>query len=184
MDILCNVTTSALRSGRNVHLVGHSLGGALATIHALDVAMNYDRRAAPMERLHLWTFGAPEIADSLFFESAGCLSRRMRDFFADKVRHHRYVTQSTKNCGTDVVASITSSALNRGRALRRLGGVRGDVIHVNEPSFLLCNATGVELHELRTYLRGISSSGSSSRENPLLTDFPSHIKSWLGEGKM
>ena len=179
MDILRNVTTSALRSGRNVHLVGHSLAGSLATIHALDVALNYDRASAPMENLHLWTFGAPEVADSIFFESVGHRSRRLRDFLADTRRHHRYVTQSIKNCGTDVVASITSSALNRGRTVRRLGGVRGDVVHVNEPSFLLCNATGVELHELRTYLSGISSSGSSSHE--LRTDFPPQIKSWLGE---
>ena len=35
----------------------------------------------------------------------------------------------------------------------RLEGLQGDVLHVNEPSFLLCNATGVELHELRTYER-------------------------------
>jgi hypothetical protein len=55
--------------------------------------------------------------------------------------------------------------------------MRGDMIHVNEPSFLLSNVTGVELHELRTYMRGISSSGSSSPENALRTDFPSHIKS-------
>ncbi len=29
----------------------------------------------------------------------------------------------------------------------RLEGLQGDVLHVNEPSFFLCNATGVELHE-------------------------------------
>ncbi|KAL3810863.1 hypothetical protein ACHAXA_005863 [Cyclostephanos tholiformis] len=179
MDILRNVTTSALRSGRNVHIVGHSLAGALATIHALDVAMNYDSVTAPMDRLHLWTFGAPEMADSLFFESAGSISQRLRDFLGDPRRHHRYVTQSVKNCDTDVVASITSNALNRGRAVRRLGGVRGDVVHMNEPTFLLDNATGVELHELRTYLRGISHSSSSP--HGLRTDFPSQVKSWLGE---
>jgi hypothetical protein len=179
MDILRNVTTSALRSGRNVHLVGHSLAGALATIHAIDVTMNYDRGTAPIQRLHLWTFGAPEVADSLFFESAGSTSRRLRDFLGDTRRHHRYVTRSTKNCDTDVIASIASNALNRGRAVRRLGGVRGDVVHINEPTYLPGNATGVELHELKTYLRGISSSSPSSRG--LRTDFPSHVRSWLGE---
>jgi hypothetical protein len=61
----------------------------------------------------------------------------------------------------------------------RLEGLQGDVLHVNEPSFLLCNATKVELHELRTYLRGISSSGSSSHE--LRTDFPPQVNIWLGQ---
>jgi len=179
MDILRDITATSLRSGHTVHLVGHSLAGALATIHALDIVMN-QAHDTPLDRLHLWTFGAPEVADSLFFQSAGTRSPRLRDFFSDGRRYHRYVTQSENNCDTDLVASITSKSLNR-RTMRRLGGVRGNVVHTIDPSFLLCNATGGELHKLGSYLGGISSSISSKRT--LNTDFPSHMKSLLGEAK-
>ena len=176
IDILRDVTTPSLKSGRTVHLVGHSLAGALATIHALDIVMNYAH--IPIKNLHLWTFGAPEVADSHFWESAGSQSLRLRNFFSDKTRYHRYVTQSEKNCATDIVASIASKSLNR-RAVRRLGGVRGDVIHTIEPSFLLCNVTAGSLHDLKTYLSGISS--QISGDNKLNTDFPAHLQNWLGE---
>ena len=184
MDMLRNITTMALQSGHTVHVVGHSLAGALATIHALDIAMNH--KSTPIHHLHLWTFGAPEVADSLFFESAGAYSFRMRDFFSDAGRYHRYVTQSETNCEiTDVVASIASKSLNR-RAVRRLGGVRGNVIHTIEPLYLPVNDTnnGMELHELKSYLSGISSTISSSarsEEVALSTDFSLQMKSWLGE---
>jgi hypothetical protein len=183
MDMLRNITTMALQSGHTVHVVGHSLAGALATIHALDIAMNH--KATPIHHLHLWTFGAPEVADSLFFESAGAYSVRMRDFFSDATRYHRYVTQSETNCDTDVVASIASKSLNR-RAVRRLGGVRGNVMHTIEPLYLPVNGTinGMELHELKSYLSGISSTISSSsdyQDVALSTDFPLQMKSWLGE---
>jgi len=177
MDILRDVTTNSLQSGQTVHLVGHSLAGALATIHALDIVMNHVD--TPIDRLHLWTFGAPEVADSLFFESAGTRSPRLRAFFSDDARFHRYVTQSEKNCATDTVASITSKSLNR-RVVRRLGGVRGNVIHTIDPSFLLCNVSGAELHELGTYLSGLS---LLSPKHTLSTDFSSQMKSWLGEKK-
>ena len=57
MDILRNVTTTALKSGKTVHVVGHSLGGALALIHTLDIIMN--QRNVPIKKLHLWTLGSP-----------------------------------------------------------------------------------------------------------------------------
>ena len=171
-DMLLEVSINSLKSGHTVHLVGHSLAGSLATIHALDIVMNH--AGIPIKRLHLWTYGAPEVADSLFFESAGAQSPQLRDFFSDENRFHRYVTQSTKTCATDSVASLTSKSLNK-RALRRIGGVRGNVIHTIEPSFLMCNATGGELHELRSYLAGIS------MFETLTSDFPPHLKKWLGE---
>ena len=57
MDILRNVTTTALKSGKTVHVVGHSLGGALAFIHTLDIIMN--QRDIPIKKLNLWTYGSP-----------------------------------------------------------------------------------------------------------------------------
>jgi len=170
MDILRNVTTTALKSGKTVHVVGHSLGGALATVHALDIIMN--EPDVPIKKLHLYTFGSPEVADSLFFQSAGQHSRRLRYFLSDSSRFHRYVTQSTKTCATDMVASITSTSLNR-RGFKRIGGVRGTVLHTIEPSLIPYNISGGELHELRTYLRGISSK--------LNTNFPLKLRRWLGE---
>lgn len=184
LDLLRNITTTALQSGHTVHVVGHSLAGALAAIHALDIAMNHI--STPIQHFHLWTYGAPEVADSLFFESAGAYSFRMRDFFSDASRYHRYVTQSEMNCEvTDVIASIASKSLNR-RAVRRLGGVRGNVIHTIEPLYLPVNgaSNGMELHELRNYLSGISTTISSSEyhhDGALSTDFPIQMKSWLGE---
>ncbi|KAL9183372.1 hypothetical protein ACHAXT_005159 [Thalassiosira profunda] len=176
MDILRDVTTKSLQSGHTVHLVGHSLAGSLAMIHALDIALNHP--GTPIKRLHLWTFGAPEIADSAFFESVGMQSRRVRNLLSDGERYHRYVTQSKKNCKADVVASITSTSLNRG-AMRRLGGVQGDVVHTIEPEFLSCNATGGELHEMKSYLGALSL--SASPDGQLKTDFPPTLRKWLGE---
>ena len=174
MDILRNVTTTALKSGQTVHVVGHSLGGALASIHALDIIMN--QRDVPIKKLQLWTLGSPEVADSLFFESIAEQSPRLRRFLSDSSRFHRYVTQSTKTCATDMVASITSSSLNR-RGFKRIGGVRGTVLHTIEASLIPYNVSGGELHELRTYLRGISSTASYE----LNTNFPLTLRRWLGE---
>ena len=61
---------------------------------------------------------------------------------------------------------------------QRLGGVRGNVIHTIEPSLLSVNITGGEsLHELTSYLRGIS----LMTDYKLYTNFPSELRSWLGE---
>ena len=75
-----------------------------------------------------------------------------------------------------MVASITSTSLNR-RGFRRIGGVRGTVLHTIEPSLIQFNVSGGELHELRTYLRGISSTTSTE----LNTNFPLKLRRWLGE---
>jgi len=178
MGILRNVTTESLNNGRTVHVVGHSLAGSLATMHALDIVINH--ADTPVDRLHLWTFGAPEVADSLFFESAGRMAPRLLDFVRDGARVHRYVTRSEINGDDrDPVTTITSKSLDR-RGRRRLGGVRGGpVVHPVEPTSVSCNATGGELHELRSYLSGISS--SLSPKHALSTDFPPPLRSWLGE---
>ncbi|KAL7547753.1 hypothetical protein ACHAWF_011028, partial [Thalassiosira exigua] len=176
MDILRDVTAASLLAGRTVHLTGHSMAGSLATLHALDVVLN--RPDVPVDNLRLWTFGAPEIADSLFFESAGARSRRAREFFGDDARVRRYVTHSHRNCGTDPVASVTSWSLNR-PAMRWIGGVRGDVVHAIEPTFVGSNVTGGELHEIKSYLGAISSSVAPDAR--LNTDFPPRLRRWLGE---
>ena len=152
MDALKNATSEALRSGKTVHLVGHSLAGAIAQLLGMDFVLN--KRGVQTRRLHLWTFGSPEIADSQFYSSVWNSSPRLSKFFSGK-RFHRFVTQSVETCNTDMIASITSKSLNN-RALRRIGGVGGDVVHWIEPTHVLCNATGVQLHELRSYINGLS----------------------------
>lgn len=53
----------ARRQPRRVHCVGHSLGGALATLTADLVTSTYKRDAA------LYTFGAPRVGDPVFARS-------------------------------------------------------------------------------------------------------------------
>ena len=159
MDVLKNATLDALRAGQTVHLVGHSLAGAIAQLLSMDIVLN--KRDVQTRRLHLWTFGSPEIADSQFYSSVWRKSPRLSKFFSGK-RFHRYVTQSIETCNTDVIASITSKSLNR-RAMRRIGGGGGDVVHWIEPTHVLSNATGVQLHQLRSYIDGLSAASPDLR---------------------
>mmetsp|Transcript_35130 Transcript_35130/g.83910 ORF Transcript_35130/g.83910 Transcript_35130/m.83910 type:complete len:493 (-) Transcript_35130:107-1585(-) len=172
MDALKNATFEALRSGRTVHLVGHSLAGAIAQLLSMDIVLN--KRDVQTRRLHLWTFGSPEIADSQFYSSVWNTSPRLSKFFSGK-RFHRYVTQSIETCNTDVIASITSKSLNH-RAMRRIGGVGGDVVHWIEPTHVLSNATGVNLHELRSYINGLS---VTSPDLPYQISAQQHVKELL-----
>lgn len=132
MDILRELVTDGLESGHTVHLDGHSLGGAISTLLALDVIINL--KTVPIQKLHLWTFGAPEVADSMFYETERKASPRLDAFLRDRRRYHRFVTRAD-NCATDFVTTIASKGLNR-RSARRLGGVKGDVAHAVEPAYI------------------------------------------------
>ena len=46
--------------GSNIYVTGHSLGGALATVAALDIKHTYD---APMK---VYTFGQPRVGNALY----------------------------------------------------------------------------------------------------------------------
>lgn len=176
IDILREIVIDALHSGHSVYLTGHSQGAAISTLLAFDIVINFE--AVPISNLYLWTFGSPEVADSTFYQSAARASPRFRAFLRDRKRYHRFVTRAD-NCETDFVTTLVSKGLNR-RTARRLGGVRGNIIHAVEPVYLplMAEKSGIEGHFMKNYLKGIS---IESPDHPLATDFPSAMSHWLGE---
>jgi hypothetical protein len=142
VTILRELVTSALLNGHTVHLTGHSLGGGLASHLALDIVINHPH--VPVSRLHLWTFGAPQIVDNVFLNSAIEVTPRLQQFMQanGNGRFHRFVTLSD-DCKVDAVSEVAKRTLPshqtniRGRAARRLGGVHGHIIHFAEPHYLL-----------------------------------------------
>lgn len=202
MFILRELATSALMAGHEVHLTGHSLGGGLSTLFALDIILNFP--LIPISKLYLWTFGSPQVVDEVFLRSAMDASPRLKGFISNrrKRRYHRYVTLSDK-CKPDVVSTIASNAIAShkrglyGRVARRLGGVRGRVIHMAEPHYLpplivttndtttiqekaVPTRTGSTLaaHHITSYLQGISRESSN---HPLMTNLPAHVANMVGE---
>ena len=182
----------------------------------LDIVVNHPD--VSVRKLHLWTFGAPQVADEIFLQSALRVAPRLR-FFVNPShrqhgRYHRYVTVSDR-CQIDLVSTITSSALPAhrpqtwwGRLARRMGGLRGAIVHLAEPHILLTpeqasaivsvdndasttmqsskntsmtattTRSSISAHATVNYLRGIS---RESREHPLSTDLPPDLRQWMGE---
>lgn len=201
MFILRELVTSALLAGNRVHLTGHSLGGGISTLFALDIILNFS--SIPISKLHLWTFGAPQVADDVFLKSAMEASPRLRAYLSNKKgrRYHRYVTLSDK-CRVDVVSTIASTTLAshkqglHGRVARSLGGVRGRIIHMAEPHYLppilmatngttavaeeVPTKTGSTLgaHHITSYLQGIS---RESPSHPLMSNLPIEVADFIGE---
>ena len=176
MDILRELVTDALQSGHSVYLTGHSQGAAIATLLALDIVLNSPQ--VPITKLHLWTFGAPEVADSAFYSSAIRSSARLDAFLNDRTRYNRFVTRA-QDCGEDFVTSIASKSLNR-RINRRLGGVRGNIVHAAEAVYVpfMGQKSGVQGHFMKTYLRGIS---IDSPEHPLAATYSDEqVRRWMG----
>jgi len=147
--ILRELVTDAVRQGHTVHITGHSLGGAIGALLALDVVVNFPQ--VPVSNLYLWTFGAPQVADDVFLRSAMEAAPRLRPFVSQQLdggirrssnknnngRFRRYVTISD-DCNVDFVSSVaerTVRALRRGA--RRIGGVHGEVVHFSEPHYIL-----------------------------------------------
>ena len=157
----------------------------------------------PISNLHLWTFGAPQVADDIFFQSAVNVVPRLRSFVQG--RFHRYVTLSD-TCEVDFVSTVTEKALPshipnlRGRAARHLGGLKGNAVHFADPHYLLTldqhdttdssnnnkewsifktkTSSAIDAHSMPNYLEGIS---RESREHPLSTDLPLGVREWMGE---
>jgi len=232
--ILRELASHALNRGSTVHIVGHSLGGGTATIMALDLIVNFPE--IPVSRLHCWTFGAPQVADSVFLQSLVQLAPRLGKFVMEqgvddpnhigkdeqsrlspqsrrrkRARHngrfHRFVTLSN-DCKVDIVSEVTKRALAahksnfRGTVSRRLGGVKGYVVHLADPHYLLtphqyynsdsphgesnlCNDTEagqsrtkstVAAHSLINYLDGIS---RESRNHPLRPTLPTRMAEFV-----
>mmetsp|Transcript_13366 Transcript_13366/g.32167 ORF Transcript_13366/g.32167 Transcript_13366/m.32167 type:complete len:565 (+) Transcript_13366:229-1923(+) len=194
VDILRRVVIAALKRGTTVHVTGHSLGGGLGTLFAGDILINFPQ--VPVRKLHLWTFGAPQVADSLFLESAIRAAPRLKSFLLNRGhgRYHRFVTLSD-TCKVDMISEVAKTTLAahktnlHGRSARKLGGVHGHVSHFAEPHYLLTpiqldatnNAstlkTGthstVAAHNMDNYLQGIS---RESRGHPLSVTMPSTLE--------
>ncbi len=196
LTILEEITISALQQGQTVHLTGHSLGGGLASHMALDLILNIP--TISVSKLHLWTFGAPQIVDSGFLESAVNNAPRLQSFITGR-NAHRFVTVSD-NCLPDVISEVAKKSLPshklvgfHGKVARKLGGVSGHIVHFTaEPHYLLTpqqfhNATSgnntktystMAAHSTVNYLHGIS---RESKYHPLQTDLPQQLRQWLGE---
>jgi Lipase (class 3) len=84
MDILRDLVTNHLKKGRSVLLTGHSLGGSLATILALDILIHFPQ--VPVDKLQLWTFGGAQVTDNKFLESALSLVPRLQNFLEQDPR--------------------------------------------------------------------------------------------------
>jgi len=200
VTILREVVISALESGKTVHITGHSLGGALASLLTLDVIINFPK--VSVKKLHLWTFGAPQLFDDVFLQSAIDASPRFARYIsaAGNGRFHRFVTLSD-SCKVDAVSEVAKRTLAshktsfQGKAARKFGGVHGHVIHFAEPHYLLTpmqydstktisNDTKVSTttkstfsaHAIGNYLRGIS---RESRDHPLRPDLPPNMVEWM-----
>lgn len=174
--ILREIVLEALQSGQSVHLTGHSQGAAIASLLALDIAINFHE--VSISKLFLWTFGGPEVADSEFYASARRQSPRLSDFLSDRERYNRFVTQAA-NCGEDFVTNVASNSLNR-RVNRRLGGVRGNITHAAEPVHvpLMSRKSGLKGHFISSYLRGIS---IASPDISLEASFSNnYLRAWMG----
>lgn len=168
-DILCDLVADALKRSKTVHITGHSLGGGLATLLFLDVLVNFD---VPVKKLHLWTFGAPQVADDQLLNTIERL---------DRASIARFVTLSEASCRADMVSNVTSWLLPshrknlRGHAARRLGGVRGNVAHITRPYHLLCEDS--HLHATASYVTSIAQKSTCE----LSTDLEQpELLSWIG----
>jgi len=197
VEILRRVVIPALKSGTKVHVTGHSLGGGLATLFAGDLLINFPE--VPVRNLHLWTFGAPQVADTLFLQSAIQAVPRLKSFFLNRGygRCHRFVTLSD-TCKVDMVSEVAKSTLAahktnfHGRFGRRVGGVHGHVAHFAEPHYLLTPTqieatyntselktsthSTVAAHSMDNYLQGISRESSG---HPLSVTMPLTLEECL-----
>ncbi|MBM7704281.1 lipase family protein [Metabacillus iocasae] len=68
---------ASLSPQKPLYITGHSLGGALATLHALDVAVN-----GPFEHVTMYNYGSPRVGDPAFVTSY-CLHVRESKRFAN-----------------------------------------------------------------------------------------------------
>lgn len=137
-SVLSAAVLAGIENDMKVVVYGHSLGGGLATLLAIDVLMNtltapaehdllqesddtsldwiYDSSvaltgvtASPSSNLFLLTYGDPEVADSTFFDNLFFLSPRVKRFSI--YNHYRFVSVSRyPACKMDVVTGSLTYA--------------------------------------------------------------------------
>lgn len=164
-DILRQVVINALRQGLTVHVTGHSLGGALATLLAGDVIVNHP--SVSVKKLHVWVYGSPQVADDTFLRSAMNAAPRLKKFLKGNGRFNRFVTLSNR-CKVDAIVDVTKVALSE---RKKLGGVHGSVVHFAEPRYLMTDAhSSAAAHELHHYVESLAATKS---KDPLAVDLPS-----------
>ena len=167
-NILRRVVINALQKGLTVHVAGHSLGGALATIFAGDVIVNHP--SLPLKKLRVWVYGSPQIADDTFLYSAMNAAPKLKKFLTRNGRFNRFVTL-TKRCKVDAIVDVTKIMLSE---RKKFGGVHGSVVHFAEPRYLL---TDVQLpsaaHVLKQYLKSLAATAKTKSSHPLAIDLPS-----------
>mmetsp|Transcript_1948 Transcript_1948/g.3042 ORF Transcript_1948/g.3042 Transcript_1948/m.3042 type:complete len:257 (+) Transcript_1948:2-772(+) len=164
-DILRQIVINALQQGLTVHVTGHSLGGALATLLAGDVIVNHP--SVSVKKLHVWVYGSPQIADDTFLRSAMNAAPRLKKFLKGNGRFNRFVTLSNR-CKVDAIVDVTKVALSE---RTKLGGVHGSVVHFAEPRYLLTGAqSSAAAHELHHYVESLAATKS---KDPLAVDLPS-----------
>jgi predicted lipase len=98
----------------NVRITGHSLGGALATIMALDVQLNYN-----IQNVKLLTFGSPRVGNAAFASA----------FNASTIQHFRLVHAK------DPVPHFPEMLFGFHHAAE-------EVWQVSDDSFSMCNLSG------------------------------------------
>jgi alpha-beta hydrolase superfamily lysophospholipase len=106
MTILRELVNGYLAVGKSVLLTGHSLGGSLATLLALDIVMHFPN--VPVERLELWTFGGAQVADDRFLESALDAAPRLQNFLEQDHRWLRTLIRTPRK------ALKKATAMSRG----------------------------------------------------------------------
>lgn len=116
---------------------------------ATDIIVN--EHHLPVHKLHLWTFGAPEIANRLFWDHFAN-NTRVETFFAKN--SHRYVTFSDR-CLTDLISSIVP------------GGSHGP----SKPIYLQTSrgTSVLAAHFMPHYLLGLSHAGKWANDLPTHT---------------
>ncbi|KAL7493609.1 hypothetical protein ACHAWT_002621 [Skeletonema menzelii] len=164
-DILRQLVIDALEQGITVHVTGHSLGGALATLLAGDVIVNHP--SVSVKKLNVWVYGSPQIADDTFLRSAIDVAPRLKKFLKGNGRFNRFVTLSNR-CKVDAIVDVTKVALSE---RKKWGGVHGSVVHFAEPRYLLTDAqSSAAAHELDHYIESLAAATS---KNQLAIDIPS-----------
>lgn len=133
--ILRELVIDYLAAGKSVHLTGHSLGGSIATLHALDIIINFPN--VSVSKLELWTYGGAQATDDAFLQSALAVATRLKYFLqldsimgnlkniptantaaafsgvSSKARRsqcHRFVTVSD-DCKVDFISTVAQKTL-------------------------------------------------------------------------